>query len=295
MIDSTTNGVLAVNCPAQLPSRVLSFGRWLHRWYRDTGDVSAATPYFARKQRVTERTIYRWLRQLREGGYISCEVLPGVEREIVPARSLPPKRREGSGVRQGRGSGVRPASPLSTDAWDAQQQTPPTEPPSPEPVAVPAVVVGVEEAGKAETGQEPEALRLLLHGTEGRLPEPDARLIAAAGPWSREQIRQAVAAFRAAKGVQNPVGWIRRALERGYLPPRRAGQPQSEPSSNPWNEEAGDRARARYLGAIPPEEYAQLERRARGKLRELGREFPTIESVAEYMAKAWRYKPKLTP
>ncbi len=48
-----------------LPSRVGSFYRWLHRWHSETNDLHACTGYFARKQKVTERTVYRWLAVLR--------------------------------------------------------------------------------------------------------------------------------------------------------------------------------------------------------------------------------------
>jgi Helix-turn-helix domain len=129
-MDSTMNAMevatlhadgLSVNL-RRLPSRVLSFCRWLHRWYRQTGDVHPSTKYLARKQGVTERTIYRWLRQLREAGYIVCDVLIGVERQIEPANPLP-KRARVSGVRQSSCQG----------SYDSTQYTQDTTPSSPDP------------------------------------------------------------------------------------------------------------------------------------------------------------------
>ncbi len=100
-----------------LPSRLASFYRWLHRWYSETNDLHACTGYYARKQGVTERTVYRWLAALRTSGHISTEQTPGVERRITPLREAPPKppqfhtkRRSSlskmSGVCQGSVSGV---------------------------------------------------------------------------------------------------------------------------------------------------------------------------------------------
>lgn len=58
--------------------------RWLHRWHSQTGDVHPSTGYLARKQRKTERTVYRWLAELREAGAICCDVQPGVQRRVTP-------------------------------------------------------------------------------------------------------------------------------------------------------------------------------------------------------------------
>ena len=74
--------------PSPLPCRVASFYRWLHRWYTETGDLHACTGYYARKQGVSERTVYRWLALLKRLEFISTEQTPGVERRITP--HLPP-------------------------------------------------------------------------------------------------------------------------------------------------------------------------------------------------------------
>jgi hypothetical protein len=109
--------VPAVVGPSVLPSRLASFHRWLCRWYSDTQDLHACTGYYARKQGVTERTIYRWLAHLRRGGWIATEQTVGVERRITPLLDAPPKPRQFhtkrgrsrakmSGVCQGSVSGV---------------------------------------------------------------------------------------------------------------------------------------------------------------------------------------------
>jgi hypothetical protein len=69
-----------------------SFYRWLYRWYKQTGDVSPSTRYFARKQGKTTRTVYRWLSDLESAGAIIRQVEQGVERSIVPL--VPPPSAE---------------------------------------------------------------------------------------------------------------------------------------------------------------------------------------------------------
>ena len=92
-----------------LPSRILSFYRWLRRWHSQTQDIHASTGYFARKQGVSERTIYRWLAALRRAGYIRSVQVVGVERRITPLAPMaaPPGPKK-AGVRQGSVSGVTP-------------------------------------------------------------------------------------------------------------------------------------------------------------------------------------------
>jgi hypothetical protein len=100
---------------------VLSTYRWFCRWYSQTGYIDASTPYLAKKQRVSERTMYRRLAELVARGCIKAEVTPGVERVIVPLVPPPPipnKRKPGfrasasaaslSGVVSGVVSGVLP-------------------------------------------------------------------------------------------------------------------------------------------------------------------------------------------
>ena len=118
--------------PASVPTVNLSPGaasllRWLCRWHSQTGDVHPSTSYLARKQGKTERTIYRWLAELRQVGAIACEVAPGVSRQVVPLVTPPPapKRRRTvpqlrsmSGVVSGVVSGV-----LSLEADALTQET----------------------------------------------------------------------------------------------------------------------------------------------------------------------------
>jgi hypothetical protein len=179
---------LPVNGGVDLGPRLASFYRWLHRWHGETEDLHAATGYYARKQRVSERTIYRWLARLRALGYIVTEQTPGVERRITPVQEPPAKRRaaskpalEGkrvSGVCQGSVSGV--SSLIASDAYEAS-----TAPPE----AVAAL--------RAEGVPEPVAVRVVqAHGEKA--------------------VRNAVSAYRQTKGIRNPVGWLLRAVEGRY-------------------------------------------------------------------------------
>ncbi len=186
-----------------LPSRLASFHRWLCRWYSDTQDLHACTGYFARKQGVTERTVYRWLAHLRRGGWIATEQTVGVERRITPLRDAPPKPRQFhtkqgssrpkmSGVCQGSVSGVS-SSTVSDALKDA---------------ATDANTVG---AAGVERPADVEAVAALR---SAGMSEPVAsRIVCAQG---RKAVLDAVAAFRAARNVRNPVGWLIRAVEQRY-------------------------------------------------------------------------------
>lgn len=86
-----------------LSTGAASLLRWLYRWHSQTGDVHPSTSYLARKQGKSERTIYRWLSELRQVGAIACEVAPGVSRQVVPLVVPPPapkRRRSVPGLRQ---------------------------------------------------------------------------------------------------------------------------------------------------------------------------------------------------
>ena len=94
----------------------LSFYRWLYRWHSQTGCVCPSTGYLAHKQGKTERTVYRWLAELRSCSYIATEVDSGVSRRIVPL--VEPSTRPGRS-RLGTDPNSRPAtnpdSRLGTD------------------------------------------------------------------------------------------------------------------------------------------------------------------------------------
>lgn len=84
--------------PATVPTVNLTPGaasllRWVCRWHSQTGDVHASTSYLARKQRKSERTVYRWLAELRQAGAVSCDVEQGIMRRIVPLIDAPTQRR----------------------------------------------------------------------------------------------------------------------------------------------------------------------------------------------------------
>jgi hypothetical protein len=97
--------------PVSLPSRVASFYRWLYRFYSQTGDLHACTAYYAKKQGVSERTIYRWLARLRSLEYITTEQVAagrhGPQRIITPHLEPPKKRKS---VRQDVRQDVRVSS-----------------------------------------------------------------------------------------------------------------------------------------------------------------------------------------
>lgn len=127
--------------PSPLPARIGSFYRWLHRWYSETGDLHASTVYYARKQGVSERTVYRWLAKLRTLEYISTEQTPGVERRITPHLEPPKQRRNVRGL-----SGVRVRGSSSiTDACEASTTGTTATVAQVEPEEAPAAVVGPEE------------------------------------------------------------------------------------------------------------------------------------------------------
>jgi hypothetical protein len=174
-----------------LPRRVASFYRWLKNWHSQTQDLHSSTPYYAWKQGVSERTIYRWLRVLQSGGYISTEVDCGLERRITPLAPAPPRQKM-SGVRQGKMSGV--PSYKCSYAYKASTGRDVVTPPASEVLeAVSAVADEVVAVG---------------------VPQPVAvRLVASHGV---QAAKNALEAYRKAQRVQNPAGWVIRAIERRY-------------------------------------------------------------------------------
>ncbi len=186
-----------------LPARVASFYRWLHRWYSETNDLHACTGYYARKQKVTERTVYRWLAVLRTSGHISTEQTIGVERRITPLRDAPPKRHQNhtnkqcagpkmSGVCQGSVSGV--SSSIASDALkDA--------------------TTAANTKGAAAPRPAPDVEAVAALRSAGLSDAVASRIVCAKG---RKAVLDAVAAYRAARNVRNPVGWLIRAVEGKY-------------------------------------------------------------------------------
>ena len=185
-------------CPADgvglavtvLPSRLASFYRWVWKLSQQEGFCWACTGYLARKQGVTERTIYRWLKDLRRFGFISSEQTPGVERRITPHKE-PIRPRKMSGVRQGSVSGVSSSSSSDALKEAATGNT--------------AAAAGVEYFPDVEAVASLRAV--------GMSDAVASRIVCSQG---RKAVLDAVAAFRAAKNVRNPVGWLVRAVEQRY-------------------------------------------------------------------------------
>ena len=113
-----------------LRARTIAFYRWLYRLTLREGYAWASTPYLAAKQGVSERTIYRWLADLRAAGWIECDVDAGVERRIIPL-TPPPKSRLVKPIkarlRQGFCQG---SSPVSAEALKATDTVTPAEIPA---------------------------------------------------------------------------------------------------------------------------------------------------------------------
>lgn len=93
---------------SRLSTGAASLLRWLSRWFTETEEpLFPSTGYIARKQKRSERTVYRWLAELRSFGCIATETTPGIERRIVPQvapEDCPKPRRRA--VRAGKVSGV---------------------------------------------------------------------------------------------------------------------------------------------------------------------------------------------
>lgn len=93
--------ILPANWDA-LSRNCLSFCRWLHRWHKQTGEVSPKTVYLAYKQGKHKSTVYRWLSQAEAAGVIRRESPGTKERVIVPLADPPktPKQGGAPGLRR---------------------------------------------------------------------------------------------------------------------------------------------------------------------------------------------------
>ncbi len=260
---------------AALPSRLASFHRWLCRWYSDTQDLHACTGYYARKQGVTERTIYRWLAHLRRGGWIASEQTPGVERRITPLREAPPKPRrfhtkrvsasgKMSGVCQGSVSGV--SSLIASDAQEA---------PSAEPANMAgAVATRPEPADQVKAVQaSPVVNRLLALGVS---PQIAPQLVRTHGeavvlaqldalPHRNARNRAATLVASVLNRWQLPAGCVdaqRRVREQGQKTAYKALQAAHRAEVDRKRQIAQER-----LSALPEAEKTALEQRAREALK----------------------------
>jgi hypothetical protein len=173
-----------------LPSRLASFYRWLWKLSQQEGFCWACTGYLARKQGVSERTVYRWLKDLRRLGFISSEQTPGVERRITPHKE-PSRPRKMSGVRQGSVSGVS-----SSSGSDALKE---------------AATANTAAAAGVERSPDVEAVAALR--SAGLSEAVASRIVCEQG---RKAVLNAVAAYKAARNVRNPVGWLIRAVQERY-------------------------------------------------------------------------------
>jgi DNA-binding PadR family transcriptional regulator len=260
---------------AALPSRLASFHRWLCRWYSDTQDLHARTRYYARKQGVTERTIYRWLAHLRRGGWIASEQTPGVERRITPLREAPPKPRRFHTKRvsaSGKMSGVCQASVSGVSsliAFDAQ------EAPSAEPANM-AGAVGTrpEPADEVKAVQaSPVVNRLLALGVS---PQIAPQLVRTHGeavvlaqldalPHRNARNRAATLVASVLHRWQLPAGCVdaqRRVREQGQKTAYKALQAAHRAEVDRKRQIALER-----LSALPEAEKTALEQRAREALK----------------------------
>ncbi len=174
-----------------LPSRLASFYRWVWKLSQQEGFCWACTGYLARKQGVSERTVYRWLKSLRRLGFISSEQTPGVERRITPHKE-PIRPRKMSGVRQGSVSGVS-----SSSSSDALKEA----------------ATAANTAVAAGTQPVPDVEAVASLRAAGLSEAVASRIVCEQG---RKAVLDAVAAFRAARNVRNPVGWLVRAVEQRY-------------------------------------------------------------------------------
>jgi hypothetical protein len=196
----------SVNLP-RLPRRIASFYRWLCGWHSQTDDLHASTPYYAWKQGVSERTIYRWLHRLSADGYISTEVDVGLERRITPLAPAPPRQKM-SGVRQGKMSGV--SSSIRSYAYNASTGHDVVKP-------------AASEVSEAVSAVADEVIAV-------GVPQPVAvKLVASHGV---QAAKNALEAYRKAQRVQNPAGWVIRAIERRYQNvPKSLSEGQRRPQS----------------------------------------------------------------
>jgi hypothetical protein len=253
--------------PSVLPSRLASFYRWVWKLSQQEGFCWACTGYLADKQGVTERTIYRWLADLRRAGFISSEQTPGVERRITPQKE-PSRPRKMSGVRQGSVSGVP-----TLKRFHAGKA----------PSAQPANVGGAlgtrpEPAGEPEKAEQPSAVvnRLLGLGVSPLIAAQlvrthgEAVVLAQLDALPHRKARNLAATLVASilHRWQLPAGCVeaqRRAHERAQKTAHDAAQAAQRAEVDRKRQIARER-----LDGLPEAEKTALEQRARELLsREL--------------------------
>ncbi len=245
-----------------LPSRLSSFYRWVWKLSQQEGFCWACTPYLAKKQGVTERTVYRWLSDLRRLGYISSEQTPGVERRVFP-QTEPARPKKMSGVRQGSLSGV--SSSKGSDAGEA--------PTAGANMAGP-VSTGAQPVGSSEQAEQPSAVvnRLTALGVSSVIA---AQLVRTHGEAA---VLAQIQALPFRKPRNQAAALVASVLNRWQLPSacseaQRRAQDQGRKSSAMALEAAArasesqkrEEARKR-LDALPEDERRALEQQVRAML-----------------------------
>ena len=190
---------------------VISTWRWLWRWQnqaRKAGNrLYPSTRYLAKNQGVTERTMYRRLAALKEAGALASEVVEGVVR-FLQVLGPPPEPK----LSRSKSSGVMGRRASEVEAKKCQGSLPYRETQS----------TGVTQEVQQQIRKpehDPAVVEILEKGAG--LPEPDALAIAAEvrrEGWSVERVKAAISAYREAKGVRTPGGWLRAAIRAGIGP-----------------------------------------------------------------------------
>ncbi len=250
-----------------LPSRLASFYRWVWKLSQQEGFCWACTGYLARKQGVTERTVYRWLADLRRAGYISSEQTPGVERRVFPQKE-PSRPKKMSGVCQGSVSGV--SSSRVSDALKA---------PSAELAHMAGAVATRPETVGGEKAEQPSAVVNRLLGL-GVSPVIAAQLVRTHGeaavlaqvealPFRKARNQAATLVASVLNRWQLPTACVetqRRTREQAQKTAQKAVQAAQRAAEEQKRQIARER-----LQALPEGEKAALEQQAREALR---RELP---------------------
>jgi hypothetical protein len=245
-----------------LPSRLSSFYRWVWKLSQQEGFCWACTPYLAKKQGVSERTVYRWLSDLRRFGFISSEQTPGVERRVFPQKE-PTRPKKMSGVCQGSLSGV--SSSRVSDAGEA---------PTAGANVRGSVSTGAQPVGSSEKAEQPSAVvnRLTALGVSSPIA---AQLVRTHGEAA---VLAQLEALPFRKPRNQAAALVASVLNRWQLPSacseaQRGAQDRARKSSAMALEaaarasEAQRRAEARKrLDALPEGERRALEQRVRAAL-----------------------------
>lgn len=253
------------------PSAV-SFYRWIARWHAQTGDVSPSTAYLARKQGKTERTVYRWLAQLRDAGMIAEEVVCGVSRAIVPLAPPPPRTRKSSCAREQVIRGRKHSVSNTTRLYE----TAPKMSEAMSGVHVTGRVRGLPvDAHTQETQQTQAAPVVASLAQEGITETTAAQLVAEAGPEEARKQLEALPYRKAKDRAAVLVASIRGRWDvpRAFVEALERKQREAQDAQRRALAAALDQKRAEQraqvetaLSGLSEAAYAALEARARAAL-----------------------------